>query len=56
VYYLSDFISVPEAASEFVIARNTEAVLSKASTHHATVRLSKKGYKRKKKLFKVSML
>ncbi len=42
VYSLSDFISVPEAASELVIARYTEAVLSKASTHHATVRLSKK--------------
>jgi hypothetical protein len=56
VYSLSDFVSVPEAASELVIAGYTEAILCKASTHHATVRLSKKGYKRKKKLFREPMV
>ncbi len=40
---------VPETASELVIAGNTEAVLSKASTHHATVRLRKKNVIKERK-------
>jgi hypothetical protein len=42
--------SVPEAASELVIAGNTEAVLSKSSTHHATVSLRKKNVIKERKI------